>query len=93
MKVYHFLHPELMSPEAPEVIMAKINNLEELKEQRYKLTEQCNELDKRIKAEEKELNSIKGALFECIEDVEVEEVSKPKAHIRIYVNNELEKEY
>lgn len=93
MKVYHFLHPELMSPEAPVVIMAKINNLEELKEQKYKLVEQCNELDKRIKAEEAELDTIKGALFECVEDIEMREESKPKAHVKIYVNNVLEKEY
>ena len=93
MKTYHFLHPELMSPEAPVVIMAKINNLEELKEQKYKLVEQCNELDKRIKAEEAELNTIKGVLFECVEDIEIKEESKPKAHVKIYVNNFLEKEY
>ena len=73
--------------------MAKINNLEELKEPKYKLVEQCNELDKRIKAEEAELNTIKGVLFECVEDIEIKEESKPKANIKIYVNNVLEKEY
>jgi len=93
MKTYHFLHPELMSPEAPEVIMAKINNLEEIKEQKYKLLELCNELDKRIKAEEAELNNIKGVLFECVEEVEVKENVEKKPQIKIYVNNVLEKEY
>ena len=93
MKTYHFLHPELMSPEAPVVIMAKINNLEELKEQKYKLVEQCNELDKRIKAEEAELNNIKGVLFECVEEVEVKEEVKKKPQIKIYVNDVLEKEF
>ena len=93
MKTYHFLHPELMSPEAPEVIMAKIKNLEELKEQKYKLLEQSRELDKRTQAEEAELDTIKGALFECVEDIEVKEAAKPKAHIKIYVNNVLQNEY
>lgn len=68
MKTYHFLHPELMSPEAPDVILAKIKNLEDLKEQKYKLFELSNELEARIAAEEKELNSIKGVLYECIEE-------------------------
>ena len=93
MKTYHFLHPELMSPEAPEVIMAKINKLEELKEKRYKLFEQYNELGEIIEAEEKELNSIKGVLYECVEDKEVLEEKKPKGHIKFYVNNVLQKEY
>lgn len=68
MKTYHFLHPELMSPEAPDVIMAKIKNLESLKEEKYRLFELSNELEERIEAEEKELNSIKGVLYECVEE-------------------------
>jgi len=64
MRNYYFLHPELMSTEAPDIIMAKVRKLDEMKDRLYSLNAARNELEKCIAAEEKELNSIKGVLFD-----------------------------
>lgn len=72
MRRYYFLHTELMSPEAPAVIVAKVERLEQLKERKHKLFEESLKLNDIIEAEEKELNSIKGVLFDYIDEKDVQ---------------------
>lgn len=67
MKTLNFLHPELMSTEAPEVIKEKIDALEKMKEERYKLFEELSELERKIDLQEKELSKLDGVLFEVKE--------------------------
>lgn len=68
MRRYYFLHTELMSPEAPSVIIAKVERLEKLKERKQELFEESIKLEEMIKAEEKELNTIKGVLFDYVDE-------------------------
>lgn len=73
MRRYYFLHTELMSPEAPAVIVAKVERLEQLKERKHELFEESLKLDEVIEAEEKELNSIKGVLFDYVDEKDVKQ--------------------
>lgn len=73
MRKYFFPHAELMTAEAPDVIMAKIKNLENLKEEFYALNERRFKLEEMIEQEEKELNKIRGVLYDYIDEPENKE--------------------
>lgn len=68
MRIYNFYHSELMTSEAPAVIMAKVERLDELKEKYYELIKKKNELETTIKKEEEELNKIRGVLYDYIDE-------------------------
>ena len=70
MRKYFFPHAELMTAEAPDVIMAKIKRLEDLKEEYYDLNKRTFELEDIIEKEEKELNKIRGVLYDYIDEPE-----------------------
>ena len=65
-----FLHPELLSREAPDIIMAKIKRLTEMKEEYHELNEARNNLEKAIAEEEKELENIRGVLYDYVDEPE-----------------------
>lgn len=82
MRIYNFLHTELLSPEAPDVIRAKVEKLDELKELYYELNEKRDKLEKLIAKEEKELNSIRGVLYDYVDEPEaVVPVEKQQVNI------------
>lgn len=72
MRTYVFLHPELLSREAPDIIKAKIKRLIEMKEKYYELNEARNNLEKTIAEEEKELENIRGVLYDYVDEPEEE---------------------
>lgn len=82
MRIYNFLHTELLSPEAPDVIKAKVERLDELKELYYELNEKRDRLEKLIAKEEKELNSIRGVLYDYVDELDaVVPVEKQQVNI------------
>lgn len=70
MRRFFFPHIELMSVEAPEIIMAKVKKFEELKEEYHNINMRRFELEKMIEEEEKELNSIRGVLYDYTDEPE-----------------------
>lgn len=83
MRIYTFYHSELMTSEAPEVIKAKVEKLDALKEEYYALNEKRFKLEEIIQNEEKELSKIRGVLYDYTDEPEQPKETCPTEKVNL----------